>query len=552
MNAKKRLYSAVWLTACLLSTAGATYAIGLGEINIHSALGQPLQASIALLGEKNLSADCIKFQASSDYGLPMPPTLKLELKETAGKPPRLWLSTSQAMHEPALGFTVILQCDGRLQREYAILLDPAPPTPHEEVAPSVPMLAATTKPVTTEPTAAEPTRHVAANRSLAAAVSGNNIAPTRNPPKPSGRATPRQPRLTLSGSRMLMTNSEFGLPLKLDFTLPDPERIPDKPLSETERLDDNIALTHKLAHLEQQLVSLQKRNEELTRRAAPTQTLARTTAQATESPFHSLPQWIYILAGMLLLSGAVAWVLSRRRHTLGEYDEDDYVIVASPQHDPLFMANSTLEPIERASPQPVPKPQTQNILNKGTTAKTESAESRRPEEMADTHLNLADSEPQNQPGSVVEVSLTQDDLSLAIQLLEEGIQQNPQANPASWLTLLDFLQRVGDTARYVQVRDKFKQLFNMNIPDPTHAQLAQGRVGLESYPHVLSELLRLWPTTNTAPYLESLLRDTRGGTRTGFDLQSFQEIHFLLDILKFGGIPVDSTALGFSDIRNMR
>ena len=540
------------MTACLFSTAGTAHAIGLGEIIIHSALGQPLQASIALLGEKNLSTDCIKFQSSSDYGPPMPPTLKFELKETADKPPRLWLSTSQAMHEPALGFTVILQCDGRLQREYVILLDPAPPTPHEKVASSVPMVTATTEPVTTGHTAAEPTRHVAAKRNLAVAVRGSNTAPTRNPPKPSGRTTPHQPRLTLSGSRMLMVNSEFGLPLKLDLTLPDPRRVPDKPLSETERLDDNIALTHKLAHLEQQLVSLQKRNEELTRRAAPTQTLAKTAAQATESPFLSLPQWIYILAGMLPLSGAVAWVLSRRRHTLGRYDEDDYAIVTSPQHDSLFMANSTLEPMERTSPRPVPKPQTQDILNKGTTAKTKPVESRRPEETADAHLILADSESHNQPGSVVEISLTHDDLNLAIQLLEEGIQQNPQANPASWLTLLDFLQRAGDTARYVQIRDKFRQLFNMNIPDPAHAQLAQGRVGLESYPHVLSELLRLWPTTNTAPYLEALLRDTRGGTRTGFDLQSFQEIHLLLDILKSGGIPVDSTALDFSDIRNLR
>ncbi len=516
MDTQKRFYSANWLTACLLSTAGAAHAIGLGEINIHSALGQPLQASIALLGEKNLSADCIKLQASGDYGLPMPPTLKFELKETVGKPPKLWLSTSQAMHEPALGFAVILQCDGRLQREYAILLDPAP-TPHEEVAPSLPMIAATTEPVTTGHTAAEPTRRVAAKRNRAAAVRDSNTTPIRNPPKPSGRATPHQPRLTLSGSRLFRVDPELGLPLKLDFTLPDPERIPDKPLSETERLDDNIALTHKLAHLEQQLVSLQKRNEELTRRAAPTQTLEKTAAQATESPFRSLPQWVYILAGMLLLSGAIAWVLSRRQANRRYEKEDDNVILPPPQREDRVTADNTPRSTTHVPPPPVPESQANDLQL---------------EEPELNNLQFEESKLHDELEDVVEVYLAHDNPDMAIQLLEQDIQQNPETSPAPWLTLLDFLQRAGDTARHDRVRGEFRQLFNINIPDTDHIQLTQGKTGIESYPHILSELLHLWPTENAVTYLDALLRDTRGGTRAGFDIDTYRDITLLTSILQ--------------------
>lgn len=525
-------------------TAGTAHAIGLSEINVHSALGQPLQASIALLGGKNLSADCIKLQALGEQALPMPPTLKFELKEAFGKPSELWLSTSQAMHEPALGVTVILLCDASLQRDYAILLDVAQPAPHEEASP--------------EPSgaggqaghAAPPNRRSVANpgklhRTAQPATSGIKPSRTANAPKFASRAVLPQPRLTLSGTRLFRVDSEQGLPLKLDLSLPDPGRIPDKPLSETGRLDDSAALNHKLAHLEQQLRMLQQRNAELTHRtqfAAAQITLTQTDQSSTgasllHTAFRAVPQWLYVLLGVLLLSGAVAWLLIRRSHIRHQYDEDDYAIVPTPQRDSSIRADSTAVTLSQDGAMHDLAFATQSGIS-GQSPTSASLEWPKKED-------------------VVELDLTHDDLDLAIQLLEEGIHQNPHASPASWLTLLDFLHSRGDMVRYGEALDSVKRLFNINIPAiapfaADHPPLAQSRGGLESYPHVLSELLRLWPGANTANFLEALLRDTRGGTRTGLDFQSFQEIQLLLDILKQSGAFTEPDKHDFSNIRDLR
>ena len=547
---------------------GSVHAVGLGEIQVHSALGHPLQASIAVLGEKNLSADCVTLQAPRGYGLPMPPSLKFEIKETAGKPPKLWLSTRQAMHEPAMGVTVILKCEGELQREYAILLDINPPVTRDEEV---------TTPTQSSTGSIQPTPARIAPPHNAAPVNKKRrpgTLPDANPEKSTASPRPRKPdlsntnprpRLTLSGVRLLRVDPELGLPLKLDLSLPDPLRVPEKPLTETERQDDNAALTHKLEHLEQQLATLQKRNEELSRRAQ----LQTAQAVPAESPFSALPEWAYLLAGGLLLSGGIAWLLYRRKpvaSVFGDDEEEDYIIVPPTTQEPLFNTDFTTkltadiqerwpsvqQPVETALPNPpikseavpdkevptvpgskLPETDSPHLPLLDFAPSSNSPAPNEPEglgEWADAYMVLGDAEVNEKLEDVVEVCLAHGNADMAIQLLDQNIQQTPSASPAPWLTLLDLLQRAGETARYEKTRTAFRQLFNISVPGSNQIQLAQGRVGLESYPHVMSELLHLWPTGTAATYLDALLRDTRGGTRSGFDLDTYRDISLLLAI----------------------
>lgn len=551
LNAKPFFYPASWLTASVMMAVGSAHAIGLGEIYIHSALGHPLQASIALLGEKNLSADCITLQAPHSYGLPMPPSLKFEIKEAAGKPPKLWLSTSQTMHEPAMGVTVVLKCEGELQREYAILLDINPPVTREEAI-TTPTLSNTgsVQAIPARVTAPHSTGLMDKKRRPEALP---DARPDKSPASPKPRKSglhsdePR-PRLTLSGTRLLRVDPELGLPLKLDLSLPDPLRIPEKPLTKAERQDDNTALTHKLAHLEQQLATLQKRNEELSRRAQ----LQTTQAVPAESPFSALPEWAYLLAGGLLLSGGIAWLLYRRKPLASDFgdEEEDYIITPPANHEPPFNTDFTTQlsadiqerwssvqqPIKSARPSHSVEQETINkevTFDSDKTPSSDSPAQNASEELgewAGAYLVSGDTELNEKLEDVVEVCLAHGNADMAIQLLEKNIQETPSASPAPWLTLLDLLQRAGETARYEQTRTAFRHLFNISVPGPNQIQLAQGRAGLESYPHVMSELLRLWPTGTAATYLDALLCDTRGGTRSGFDLDTYRDISLLLAI----------------------
>lgn len=546
-----------------MMAVGSAHAIGLGEIYIHSALGHPLQASIALLDEKNLSADCITLQAPRSYGLPMPSNLKFEIKEAAGKPPKLWLSTSQAMHEPAMGITVVLKCEGELQREYAILLDISPPVTREEAI-TTPTLSNTGS-VQTIPARVTAPRSTGLMDKKRRPETLPDARPDQSPASPKPRKSglhsdePR-PRLTLSGARLLRVDPELGLPLKLDLSLPDPLRIPEKPLTKAERQDDNTALTHKLVHLEQQLATLQKRNEELSRRVQ----LQTTQPVPAESPFSALPEWVYLLAGGLLLSGGIAWLLYRRKPLASDFgdEEEDYIITPPANHEPPFNTDFTTQlsadiqerwssvqqPIKSARPSHSveqeainkevtfdsdSKPPESNSLDFQASDKTPSSdspvqnESKELDEWAGAYLVSGDAELNEKLEDVVEVCLAHGNADMAIQLLEQNIQKTPSASPAPWLTLLDLLERAGETARYEQTRTAFRHLFNISVPGPNQIQLAQGHAGLESYPHVMSELLRLWPTGTAATYLDALLCDTRGGTRSGFDLNTYRDISLL-------------------------
>ncbi|MCO3575349.1 pilus assembly protein FimV [Pseudomonas aeruginosa] len=122
--------------SCLL--AGQASALGVGDITLHSALNQPLDADIELLDVGDLGADEIEvrlagadvFAAAGVERLQFLNELRFSpvLQGRGGN--RIHVSSSRPVREPYLNFLVeVARPNGRIVREFTVLLDPLGYTP---------------------------------------------------------------------------------------------------------------------------------------------------------------------------------------------------------------------------------------------------------------------------------------------------------------------------------------------------------------------------------------------------------------------------------------
>ncbi|EPB8980414.1 type IV pilus assembly protein FimV [Pseudomonas aeruginosa] len=122
--------------SCLL--AGQANALGVGDITLHSALNQPLDADIELLDVGDLGADEIEvrlagadvFAAAGVERLQFLNELRFSpvLQGRGGN--RIHVSSIRPVQEPYLNFLVeVARPNGRIVREFTVLLDPLGYTP---------------------------------------------------------------------------------------------------------------------------------------------------------------------------------------------------------------------------------------------------------------------------------------------------------------------------------------------------------------------------------------------------------------------------------------
>src|SRR6202163_3834102 len=146
----------VMLIACLLSSGflgpSLSFALGLGEIHLNSALNEPMNAEIDLIAASPdelsaLRASLADREAFTRYGIDHPQFLStLTFKVGKGKDGRdvLLVRSSDAIPEPFVTFLVEVNwARGRLMREYTVLLDPPVYTPGESARSAAPVTAPT-------------------------------------------------------------------------------------------------------------------------------------------------------------------------------------------------------------------------------------------------------------------------------------------------------------------------------------------------------------------------------------------------------------------------
>jgi pilus assembly protein FimV len=104
-------------------------AVGLGAIQLQSALGQPLQAQIGLISANDVDLDgrCYKARVTSLEGSTLGNTIIT--MHADGSTPTIVVTTTQSINEPALTLSVEYACASKTRRDYQVLLDFLPTTP---------------------------------------------------------------------------------------------------------------------------------------------------------------------------------------------------------------------------------------------------------------------------------------------------------------------------------------------------------------------------------------------------------------------------------------
>ncbi|MDM8350119.1 FimV/HubP family polar landmark protein [Pseudomonas sp. sp1636] len=182
------------IAAASALSSGMAHALGLGEVTLQSALNQPLVAEIELLEVRDLaSTELLPSLASPEEftragvdrqyfltDLKFTPVLKPNGKSV------IRVTSSKPVREPYLNFLVeVLWPNGRLLREFTLLLDPPLYSPQTAAAaaPQLPVAAPAPRPLAAPIQRSAPQASAPATRAPAAAASalqGNEYKTTAN------------------------------------------------------------------------------------------------------------------------------------------------------------------------------------------------------------------------------------------------------------------------------------------------------------------------------------------------------------------------------------
>ena len=142
------------LAVAVAMASSRVYALGLGEIELHSALNEPLSAEVRLLSAKPDELDNaeIRLAPNDEFaraGIERPAILsdiKFNVVRAKDGTATLNITSTQPIREPFLDFIVQLRWQsGRLLREYTLLLDPPVFGEEKEAPVTVPVAEAPTE-----------------------------------------------------------------------------------------------------------------------------------------------------------------------------------------------------------------------------------------------------------------------------------------------------------------------------------------------------------------------------------------------------------------------
>jgi len=118
----------------------------------------------------------------------------------------------------------------------------------------------------------------------------------------------------------------------------------------------------------------------------------------------------------------------------------------------------------------------------------------------------------------------------AAQTLVEHIRENPRESLPQWLKLLEIHRLNGNRSEFERSASEMREHFNVQ-PEHWTAGGAQGRLSIESYPHIRTQVVKSWRKPACLTLLRALLLDNREGTRIGFPLAVAEDILLLIAIL---------------------
>lgn len=579
------------LSAGLLSTIPVG-AIGLGDMVLHSRVGEPLRAEVPINAEpgETVEARCFTLAPLDGSDLPVISTGRTKLVRE-GNNYRLLITGSKPVAEPIFLIGLRAGCGTDLQRDYVLM--PAEPLVLASPSPSAAGTAGT--PAGGVRSSGAPSQHWRASEGdtlegIAEALVPDNLVQQRRMLAALKRANPQ-----LSGRPGLAEGTPVAIPDVKQRVAAERDNLPEQrtksrseeppppppPPPKVAKLVatpkaggvDRVLLGAPPAELKagEKVVPAKGSREEMDERLLKLDTtiqslnaqiealdkaLALTTealalrqklkaaqgadgglqsplAKPAEPPPSASSNWLEILVSALvggIVAAALANYLGRRRERRAE----DEVPLAIAGHARPGVPGSV-----RSNPALVARVRT-SAAEPGAKATAASAE-------VDVRVDGA----LQQPGEikVVDVYGSQDESAIALaeimlsfgrlqgaaETLAHHIEESASDNPRPWLMLLDLYRRGGLRGDYTKLLPPLRQRFNLQVPAWKDLETSNaGLRSLEDYPHVIGRLTAAWGTQDCLSYLYRLIHDNREGQRDGFPLEVIEEMVLLMLVLEAG------------------
>ena len=585
----KYAISATLALLAIVAPENAT-AIGLGDMDVKSHLGQPLRAKVKLHGISNLTdKDCFQLSSNGDSA-DIVRSANFKLINVIGDEATLLVSSNEVMNEPILNLSLVSECESTVRRDYVLLLDPILTASEDEIS-NVPAEAnqatltqsqsakskhkpsiqhnidsedrgdATKADIAALPAQSKrqskikrdhssqkivPVLHDDSSPNNSQTVPSNQVASankiesktadsktTANLKKAEELNTKKSkqsvPHLSISGGNLgNASTANNTLALRLDSQLHfSPSENPQAFSAEAEVLDEVTVMNNRLAHLEKQLTTLQKRNSTL-EIAGKEQSIQIEHDKKQTSILH----WLTYMLGAALLAGAVFAVdwWQRRKQRLQLENDSTWNLSGTAGDPSRLFKHSNIEDenfvhdIGSVTPENelVKKSENQSLMSDDDLDKTPV----KPAFMASQVESVVVKE---DILDQADVFLSHGRTNLAIQLLQNHLSEFPDRSMTAWLFLLDLLATERLEAKYNATALECKMHFNIELPNFALPSASNGN-SLESFNVLTSHLTHVWNTDEAVPFLDNLIYNNRLQPRSGFNHGTFEELGLLKSI----------------------
>ncbi len=536
----------------------SSFAIGLGDIQVQSHLGEPLKAKVNVLGATDLkSPSCLSLGSNSDLS-----RVNLNLGRIVGANAVLTLTTHQVINEPILNLSVVAGCENSITRDYVILLDP-PIGLSSSLTNGANVQVST---ITDVPTV-EKIDNAAKNSTTTAAASTKNIVPKAQSKKRKAKkvsATSRktfkkiakksvkpvqsdqqeapteakqvtQPHLSISSGYAAPYVSTTGLRLDKQLTFkPDPNAVVS---NEAIAIEDEVTvMNNRLAHLQAQITALQEQNTKL---KTENKQQSKQLIQAKSSQFSLSGVLTFLGAGLLLLlSGYAGYHWYRRRQTLIQEHQTNAIWVDTPSDSDttnVAVASTHVAANDAESDEAEDIFSDVNVnfgINSSEGDKEEASTATSMESTFESTRNdeedaiLIEDEQQFSVLDHADVFLSHGRATLAIQLLQNHLLEHPKQSVTIWLFLLDLLARENLQELYKEAAEDCKLHYNIEIAEFS-AQDTSSNESLEDFPRLAKGLEDVWDTPEAVVFLDDLIYNNRLEPRAGLPKNLIEELSLL-------------------------
>lgn len=529
-----------YIAIFFLAYSNLSQALGIGDISLKSYLGESLSATIMVTDvESSANTDCFTVTDISDNPAFNKAIVSLTPHNNAYQ---LTISTRSVVTEPIVNLRISFICEPYFQRDYILLLDPAPLLKHTLDVTAPTTLDAPTSSAqasnqnkntlkSTTPTQAKKIKKkkykkevsaesVTDEKLLAAYIGKQDTAATAEsriatePLKATAPASTDKPYLTISGGHKMLGESDSlpNLSLRLETQI-DFARVEETTPTHIDAMDEVTVMANRLAYLEKQIISLQTKNALL---QSETEKAKNTGLQFYTQQFQWL-QYLLIIGGILVILTVAEWSRRKllRNHLLKKqafWFGDDKNADTSTELSASISTNNSA---------------TDNIfddLSFGTESRNSYIGTPNTTsftvETNEVNVNILEN---------ADVFIEHGRTALAIQLLQNHLTDYPTESPKIWLKLLGLIASEGTETEYNDAANEFKHFFNIKIPGFSDANV-QNHSSIEDYPHIIGRLEGIWGSPYAVSFLNELIYNQQSEPRDGFERGPFEDLFLLKQI----------------------